>query len=60
MDLLAVDLNWPVIIVVGIAAIALLVFIARRNVKDKEDLEQTINQGDQKPLEHDDSDESRS
>ena len=60
MDLLTVDLNWPVIIVVGIAVIALLVFIARRNVKDKEDLEQTINQGDQKPLEHDDADESRS
>ena len=56
MYLLAAEVNWPVIIIVGILVIALLVFISKRNVKDEKDMEETMNQVEQKPAEHDSND----
>ena len=35
-------MNWPVLVLFGIAAIALIVFLLRRNVKDKKQLEEKI------------------
>lgn len=57
MEILAVNLNWPVIIIVGIVVLALLIFINRRNVKDEKDMEETMNQVDRKPpLDHENTD----
>ena len=36
-------MNWPVIIIVGIALIALIVFLVRRNAKDEKEFEQQQN-----------------
>ena len=36
-------MNWPLIIVLGIAVIAFIVFVLRRNLKDEKDFEETIN-----------------
>lgn len=47
MNILFVNLNWPVIVIVGIAVIALLVLINRRNSKDKQKMEQTLNDVDE-------------
>jgi hypothetical protein len=46
-------LNWAVIIIVGVAVLALLFFVMRRNREDKKDLEETITRSDVKPPEHD-------
>lgn len=35
-------MNWPIIILVGIAAIALIVFLVIRNQKDEKQFEQQI------------------
>lgn len=56
MEVLAVDINWPVIIIVGIVILALLVFLNRRNLKDEKDMEETMNQVDRKPLDHENDD----
>ena len=56
MEVLAVDINWPVIIIVGVVILALIVFINRRNLKDEEDMEETMNQVDRKPLDHENDD----
>ena len=56
MEVLAVDINWPVIIIVGVVVLALIVFINRRNLKDEEDMEETMNQVDRKPLDHENDD----
>ncbi|MBC7827678.1 MAG: FeoB-associated Cys-rich membrane protein [Chitinophagaceae bacterium] len=53
MHFIVVDINWPVIIVVGLAVIGLLIFLIRRNQKDEKDMEETMNQVDKKPLDHD-------
>ena len=37
-------MNWPVLILFGIAAIALIVFLVRRNIKDEKQLEEKIKQ----------------
>ena len=37
-----VIMNWYVIIIIGVLAIALIVFLVIRNQKDEEDLEKTI------------------
>ena len=50
------EVNWTVIIIVGIAVVALLVFINRRNLKDEEDMEETMNQVDKKPSDHENDD----
>jgi low affinity Fe/Cu permease len=36
-------MNWPLIIVLGIAVIAFVIFVLRRNLKDEKDFEETIN-----------------
>jgi low affinity Fe/Cu permease len=36
-------MNWPLIIVLGIAVIAFMIFVLRRNLKDEKDFEETIN-----------------
>lgn len=59
MNILAVNINWPVIIIVGVAVLALLIFLIRRNQKDEKDMEATMNQVDKKTLEHESDDESR-
>jgi len=53
------NLNWPVIIILGVVVLALLIFVIRRNFKDKKELESTMNQVDQKPLEHDSDNEAK-
>lgn len=35
-------MNWPIIIVVGIAVIALIVFLVMRNQKDEKQFEQQV------------------
>ena len=35
-------MNWPLIIVLGIAVIAFIFFVLRRNLKDEKDFEETI------------------
>ena len=40
---LSVNLNWPLIGVVVLAVIILLVFVNRRNAKDKREMEKTLN-----------------
>jgi len=52
------DLNWTIIIVVGIAVVALLIFINKRNLKDEEDMEDTMNKIDRKHLESDEDTDS--
>jgi len=42
-------MNWQLIIIFGIAAIALLVFLVVRNIKDKKELEDKLNQDYRKP-----------
>jgi low affinity Fe/Cu permease len=42
-------MNWPVIIIVSIAAIALLVFLIIRNQKDEKDFEDQLNNDYPKP-----------
>ena len=37
-------MNWTVLIFAGIAAIALIVFLVIRNLKDKNDLEKKLNE----------------
>ena len=57
MEILAVNLNWPVIVIVSIVVLALLIFINRRNVKDGKDMKETMNQVDRKPpLDHETTD----
>ncbi len=42
-------MNWTVIIVVGIAAIILIIFLVWRNQKDEKDFEQQVNNDYPKP-----------
>jgi LPXTG-motif cell wall-anchored protein len=37
------NMNWPVIIIVGLFLILLLVFLIRRNQKDEQEFEQQLN-----------------
>jgi len=53
------DLTWPIIIIVGIAALALIIFLIIRNQKDEKDMEQTMNQVDKNPLEHESDNETK-
>ncbi|HET9277451.1 MAG TPA: hypothetical protein VFN95_04680 [Flavitalea sp.] len=57
--MLSADLNWTIIVVVGIAVVALLIFINRRNLKDEEDMEDTMNKIDRKHLEKDEDNDSK-
>ena len=42
-------MNWPVLILVGIAAIALIVFLALRNRKDEKEFEDQLKNDYRKP-----------
>ena len=42
-------MNWPVLIVTGIALVALVVFLIRRNMKDEEEFEQQLKNDYHKP-----------
>jgi hypothetical protein len=42
-------MNWPVLILFGIAAIALIVFLIARNVKDEKEFEDKIKNDYKKP-----------
>jgi hypothetical protein len=42
-------MNWQLILLFGIAALALIVFLVARNIKDKKELENKINQDYKKP-----------
>lgn len=37
-------MNWTVIIIVGVAALALIIFLTVRNVKDEKEFEKEANQ----------------
>lgn len=38
------DINWPVIIITGVVLAALLLFLVKRNQRDKKNLEQKLNE----------------
>ena len=42
-------MNWPLIIIVGIAVLALIIFLFVRNLKDEKKLEKQIENDYQKP-----------
>lgn len=42
-------MNWTVIIIVGLAVIALIIFIIAKNLKDKKELEEKIMNDYRKP-----------
>jgi hypothetical protein len=42
-------MNWPVIIIFGIAALALIIFLIIRNQKDETDFEKQLNQNYRRP-----------
>lgn len=42
-------MNWPVLIVTGIALVALVIFLIRRNMKDEEEFEQQLKNDYHKP-----------
>lgn len=48
-------MNWPAIIIIGIAAIAFIVFLAIRNVKDEKKFEDQLKNDYRKPR-HDEED----
>jgi low affinity Fe/Cu permease len=50
-------MNWPIIIVVGIAVIALIIFLVVRNNKDEKVFEQQLNNDFTKPKEEGEDDE---
>jgi hypothetical protein len=35
-------MNWPLIIVLGLAVVGFVIFVLRRNLKDEKDFERTI------------------
>lgn len=42
-------MNWPVVIVTGIALAALVMFLIRRNMKDKKEVEEQLKNDYHKP-----------
>lgn len=44
-------MNWPVIILVSLAALALIIFLVKRNFKDEKNFEQQLNSDYPKPKE---------
>ncbi len=45
------NINWPVLIVVGVALVALVIFLIVRNMKDEKELEHKLNEDYPKPKE---------
>jgi hypothetical protein len=46
------NINWPVAAIVGLLALLLVVFLIRKNQKDKREMERTMNRDYDKPGEH--------
>lgn len=51
-------MNWPVLIIVGIASVALIVFLVVRNNKDEKQFEEQLNNDFTKPKEELSEDET--
>lgn len=51
------EINYPLIAAVALAAILLLVFLIRRNQKDKKDFEQEFKKSELDPEKHSDKDD---
>ena len=47
------DINWPIVIIVAIAALVLIFFLNKRNQKDEKEMEDTMNQVEHKHPDHD-------
>lgn len=45
----AFNMNWTIIIILGIAAVALIYFLIRKNVKDEIEFEDQLNNDYEKP-----------
>ena len=50
-------MNWPIVIVVGVAVIALIIFLVVRNNKDEKIFEDQLNNDFTKPKEESEEDE---
>ncbi len=50
-------MNWPIVIFVGIAVIALIIFLVVRNNKDEKVFEEQLNSDFTKPKEESEEDE---
>ena len=44
-------MNWTILVIFGIAVIALIIFLVVRNKKDKEEFEEVLNENYPKPTE---------
>jgi LPXTG-motif cell wall-anchored protein len=51
------NINWPVLIIVGIVLAALLIFLIARNRKDEKNLEHKLNEDYPKPKEDEHTDD---
>ncbi|HZF65659.1 MAG TPA: hypothetical protein VEZ55_14290 [Chitinophagaceae bacterium] len=51
------ELNWSILVIVGVLLLALVIFTIVRNQKDEKDLENKLNNDYRKPQEHTDADD---
>lgn len=47
-------MNWNIIIIVGILALALIIFLVNRNLKDEKSFENQLNEDYKKTKDHED------
>ena len=52
-------INLPVVIIITLAVVILIVFVIKRNKKDKKEMERTMNQVDENPIDRN-ADEAKS
>jgi protein-S-isoprenylcysteine O-methyltransferase Ste14 len=57
MKYLTMNINWPVLIIVGVVLAALVIFLIVRNRKDEKVLEQELNEDYSKPKEDEHTDD---
>ena len=57
MKLLTMNINWPVLIIVGVVLAALVIFLIVRNRKDEKVLEHELNEDYPKPKEDEHTDD---
>jgi LPXTG-motif cell wall-anchored protein len=57
MKLITLEINWPVLIIVGALLLALVIFLIVRNKKDKRNLEHQLNEDYPKPKEDEHTDD---
>ena len=53
------QVSYPIIGIVALIAIALIIFLIRRNIKDEKEFEQEVIQSELKPEKHDEDKEIR-